>query len=77
MKLIFTKDQDSEMSVQLTKGTIVENFSYVEMIKQLLENNKFEDNEYNNLTEDEKNRIYVMLQKINEVVDEHNKNDTQ
>lgn len=70
MKLIFTKSEENEITVQLTKGTIVENFSYVEMIKQLLGHNKFEDTDYNNINEDEKKRIEGMLEKINAAVDE-------
>ncbi|HSH65284.1 MAG TPA: hypothetical protein VLB84_05660 [Bacteroidia bacterium] len=77
MKLIFTKGQDNEITVQLTKGTVVENFSYVEMIKQLLEHNKFEDTDFNNINEDEKKRIEGMLQKINEAVDEQSQPDNE
>lgn len=75
MKLIFTKNSDNEISVQLTKGTVVENFSYIEMIKQLLEHNKFEETDYNNIAEEEKKRIEGMLQKIKEAVQERTKAD--
>jgi hypothetical protein len=76
MKLIFTKDSNNEISVQLTKGTFVETFSYTEMIKQLIKFNKFEDTEFNNINEEEQKRIETMLQKINEAIEvESQKND--
>ena len=68
MKLIFTKNPNNEIDVQLTKGTVVENFSYTEMVKQLLEENSFEDTDFKNISEEEKKRIENMLQKINEVI---------
>lgn len=71
MKLIFTKNADLEINVQLAKGTILEDFSYTEMLKQLLDNNNFEETEYHNITDDEKSRIEVMLKKINETIEEH------
>jgi len=70
MKLIFTKNADNEINVQLAKGTVLEEFSYTEMIKQLLENNNFEEIEYYNISDDEKSRIEVMLKKINETIEE-------
>ena len=70
MKLIFTKNADLEINVQLAKGTILEDFSYTEMLKQLLDNNNFEETEYHNITDDEKSRIEVMLKKINETIEE-------
>ena len=70
MKLIFTKNADNEINVQLAKGTILEDFSYTEMLKQLLDNNNFEETEYHNITDDEKSRIEVMLKKINETIEE-------
>ena len=65
MKLIFTKNQDNEIDVQLTRGTIVESFSYTEMIKQLLAQNSFEDTEFKDISQEEKTRIETMLQNIN------------
>ena len=76
MKLIFHKKEDNEITLQLQKGTIIENFSYIEMISQLLEKNTFDDTDYGNLSDDEIERIKTMLDKIKiifeekEVVDE-------
>jgi len=70
MKLIFSKSKDSEFSVKLATGTIVEDFSYTEMVKQLLKKNKFEDNQYTGLSAEEKNKIEEMLKKINQAVEE-------
>jgi hypothetical protein len=68
MKLIFTKKENNDINVQLVKGTIVEDFTYTEMIKQLLKKNTFEDTEFNDISEDEKQRINSMLQKVNSAV---------
>ena len=69
MKLIFTKGEDNDINVQLVKGTILVDFSYTEMLKQLLENNNFEETEYHNISDDEKSRIEVMLKKINDTIE--------
>lgn len=70
MKLIFTKTDENEISVQLQNGTVLENFSYTTMVKQLLQLNAFEENVYNNLSEEEIERVEKMLEKINNVFEE-------
>lgn len=70
MKLIFTKTVENEISVQLQNGTVLENFSYTTMVKKLLQYNAFEDNVYNNLTEEEIEKVEKMLEKINNVFEE-------
>ena len=65
MKLIFTKNKENEISVKLAIGTVAEDFSYTEMVKQLLKKNKFEDNQYSGLSTEEKSKIEEMLKKIN------------
>jgi len=70
MKLIFSKSKDSEFTVKLATGTIAEDFSYTEMVKQLLKRNKFEDNQYTGLSAEEKSKIEEMLKKINQAVEE-------
>jgi hypothetical protein len=67
MKLIFTKDANNEINVQLQKGTVIEDFSYTEMVSQLLIDNVFEDTEFTNLLDEEKLKIQNMLDKIHEV----------
>jgi hypothetical protein len=64
MKLFFTKKDNNEINVQLQKGTIVEDFSYTEMINQLLKNNNFDDTDFGNLSIEEKTKIQSMLEKI-------------
>jgi hypothetical protein len=68
MKLIFNKDQNNEITVQLKIGTVTEDFSYTKMVKQLLKNNIFEDTDYTNISEEEKMRIEAMLKKINDAI---------
>lgn len=70
MKLIFTKDPNNEINIQLQKGTVVEDFSYSEMISQLLIHNVFEDTDFTNLSEDEQAKVIGMLDKINAVFQE-------
>lgn len=70
MKLIFTKNKENEISVKMAIGTVSEDFSYTEMVKQLLKKNKFEDNQYSGLSTEEKNKIEEMLKKINLAVDD-------
>ncbi len=70
MKLIFSKNKDNEISVMIATGTIAEDFSYTEMIKQLLKKNKFEDNQYSGVTTEEKSKIEEMLRKINQAIED-------
>lgn len=66
MKLYFSKDDQDEIVVKMSTSTIQEDFSYVEMIKNLLENNEFDDTEFtDDFTDDEKTRIETMLSSIN------------
>ena len=70
MKLIFSKDENNEISLQLQRGTTVENFSYVEMVRQLLERNTFEDTDFGNLSTEEQGKIQTMLDKISKALEE-------
>lgn len=70
MKLIFTKDANNEINVQLQKGTIVEDFSYTEMVSQLLTSNVFEDTDFTNLSDEEQVKIETMLDKISAIFQE-------
>jgi hypothetical protein len=67
MKLIFTKDANNEINVQLQKGTVIEDFSYTEMVSQLLTQNVFDDTDFTNLSEEEQAKIKSMLDKISAV----------
>lgn len=55
MKLYFSKDDQDEIVVKMSTSTVQEDFSYVEMIKNLLENKEFDDTEFtDDFTDDEK-----------------------
>ncbi len=78
MKLIFTKDANNEINVQLQKGTVVEDFSYTEMVNQLLTSNVFDDTDFTNLSEEEQTKIQTMLDKISAVFqDEEEDNEAE
>lgn len=71
MKLIFEKDQEENMSVKIREGLGENEFSYIDMIKSLREKNVFEDSEFSeNISSDEKERVNVMLSKINTAITE-------
>lgn len=70
MKLIFSKNAENEINVKLATGTVAEDFSYTEMIKQLLKKNKFEDNQYTGLSGEEKRKVEEMLKKINRAIED-------
>ncbi len=71
MKLIFSKNSNNEIELKLQKGTIAEDFSYTEMVRQLLEENKFEDTDYGSLTEEEQQKINSMIEKISAVFNDN------
>lgn len=70
MKLMFSKNTDNEIDLKLQKGTVAEEFTYIEMVKQLLEKNKFTDTDFGNLTAEEQEKIKIMLTKISAVFEE-------
>lgn len=73
MKLIFRKNE-GEMEVLIRTGTAEDEFSYIEMIKSLIDKNKFEDTEFDvSITDKEKECINELLAKINIIVDENSK----
>ena len=68
MKLIFKKEDDT-ISIQLIKGTTTVDFSYVDMIKELLTDNTIEDSIFEgNITQEETDRINEMLKKVQESI---------
>lgn len=73
MKLYFSKDDQDEIVVKMSTSTIQEDFSYVEMIKNLLNNNEFDETEFSgDFSDDEKSRIETMLSSINESISSEN-----
>jgi hypothetical protein len=66
MKLLFSKDSNNEITVKLQKGTVIEEFTYIEMIRQLLVKNEFSDTDFGSLSQNEIDKINLMLGKITE-----------
>lgn len=66
MKLLFSKDSNNEITVKLQKGTMIEEFTYIEMIRQLLVKNEFVDTDFGSLSQNEIDKINLMLGKITE-----------
>jgi hypothetical protein len=78
MKLYFSKDNSNEIVVKMSTSTVVEEFSYVEMIKNLLLDNNFDDTDFSaEITEEEKGRIETMLSSITESVEEEEEEDQE
>ena len=67
MKLHFNKNDKGDIQVQIEKGTILVDFDYLEMLKQLIQNNQIEP-EWGNLDMDEKERLNDLLEKIKNAV---------
>lgn len=70
MKLLFNKEDNNDITVKIQQGTVPVEFTYTEMIKQLLENNTIDDTDFGNLTDDEKENLEEMLNKISGIFDE-------
>lgn len=67
MKLLFNKEENNDITVKMQKGTITVDFTYTEMISQLLEDNSITDTDFGNLSEDETNSLNEMLAKISSI----------
>lgn len=67
MKLIFTKNAQNEIDAKIQKGTVSEDFTYTEMVKQLLQDKTVEEPDFNGLEDDEQKRMKSMLDKIGEL----------
>ena len=67
MKLIFSKNAQNEIDAKIQKGTISEDFTYTEMVKQLLQDKTIEDPDFDGLDEDQQKRIKSMLGEIGEL----------
>jgi hypothetical protein len=70
MKLIFTKTGNGDINVLIQKGTVAENFSYLKMLKQLLDKNEIDEPDFTGFEEIEKERIKELLNKIKFKIDE-------
>lgn len=67
MKLFFNKEKNNDVTVKIQQGTVPIEFTYTEMVKQLLENNSIDDTDFGNLTEEEGKSLSEMLGKISEI----------
>ncbi len=67
MKLHFDKNDKGDILVQIEKGTTLVDFDYVEMIKQLMAENRIET-EWGDLEPAEKGKLQELLDKISEAV---------
>lgn len=67
MKLLFNKEDNNDITLKIQQGTVPVEFTYTEMIKQLLENNTIDDTDFGNLLDDEKENLEEMLGKISEI----------
>jgi hypothetical protein len=68
MKLHFNKTTEGDIQVQMDKGTILSEFDYIEMLKQLSQNNQIES-DWGNLEDNEKSKIEELLEKIKKAVE--------
>lgn len=69
MKLFFKKDEIGNITIQLQKGTTVIDYDYVEMLKQLIEENEIEC-EWGNIEGFEQQKFIELLDRIKGAVDE-------
>lgn len=69
MKLIFTKTENGDINVLIQKGTTTDKFSYLEMLKQLLDKNEIEEPDFTGFEEIEKQKIKELLEKIKMEID--------
>lgn len=67
MKLIFNKEDNNDITVKIQQGTVAVDFTYTEMIKQLLEDNTIDDTDFGNLSDDEKENLEEMLNKVSKI----------
>ena len=51
----------------MEKGTVLSEFDYIEMLKQLSQNNQI-DSDWGNLEDNERNKIEELLEKIKNAV---------
>jgi len=67
MKLYFNKNEKGDILVQIEKGTTLIDFDYVEMINQLMVDNKIET-DWGNLEDAEQGKLKDLLDNICEAV---------
>lgn len=77
MRLIFTKEANGDIKSQIHTGTVLTDFNYSEMVKQLLQSNVIEEPEFNGLEEEEESKIQKMLDDISCIFEVEETNDME
>lgn len=77
MRLIFTKEANGDIKSQIHTGTVLTDFNYSEMVKQLLQSNVIEEPEFNGLEEEEESKIQKMLDDISCIFEVEETNDIE
>lgn len=70
MKLFFKRDENGDITVRMQKGTVYDDFDYIEMLRQLMTDNRIEEPSFENIEDEEKVKIMDLLNKISEAVKE-------
>lgn len=61
------QNEKGDIQVQIETGTVLSEFNYIEMLKQLTQNNQIEC-DWGTLDEDERTKLSELLDKIKEAV---------
>lgn len=70
MRLLFKKNDNGDIEVQIEKGTTLMEFNYIEMLRQLLEKNEIsEECVFEGLEAEEVSLLKKMLLEITNAVD--------
>ena len=77
MTLKFDKNENGEITVSITEGTSVLEFSYIAMVKQLLNKNVPSVEFTDKILEDEKAQITALFQKIARIAKPEEDNSTE
>ena len=71
MKLIFSKEESDELNIEIVKGTTTEQFTYIGMVKELINENEIEPSIFKgDISEEEQTKIQDMLVKISNSISE-------
>lgn len=69
MQLIFKREEDESISIEIKDGVSTIEFDYVEMIKKLLSDNNLEQTLFEgDISDEEKEKINEMVLKINQAI---------
>lgn len=69
MKLVFERNDDKSISVKILTETELNDFSYINFINRLFENELLEDPKFpDDISVEEKTKILELVEKINQAV---------